>query len=258
MMARRGQAPEHEGPNTKAMTSKTRMLALVKAFDAAAVAAALAASPALKQARDERGRTWLHVACATPPKPPAAVAASLATADALIAAGLDISEAAFTEGAWRATPLWCAIGRGRNLALAEHLLQLGCDPEHCLWAAQFARDLDAIRLLARYGARIDPRHEGVTPFLEAVKWSHFPEAELLLELGADPDAKDAAGMTALHLALKKGSEAAHVAMLARRGARGDIPGPDGRTAIDILRRKQDPALRRLGEAMVAGGGVAAG
>jgi hypothetical protein len=240
------------------MTSKTRMLELVKAFDADAVAAALAETPALRDVRDERGRTWLHLCCARPPKTALDVAASIRTADELIAAGLGISDAAFTEDQWRATPLWCAIGRGRNLALAEHLLKLGCDPEHCLWAAQFARDLDAIRLLVRHGAEIDPFHEGGTPFLEAVKWSHFPEAELFLELGADPDAKDTGGLTALHLVLKKGSDAEHVAMLVRRGARGDIPGPDGRTAIEILRRKQDPALRALGEAMAAGGGVAAG
>ena len=229
------------------MVSKTRMLDLVKAFDAAAVARALAETPGLLGVRDERGRTWLHLCCARPLKSPAEAVASVATADVLLAAGLDIDDAAFTEGDWRATPLWCAIGRGRNLALAEHLLRLGCDPEHCLWAAQFARDLDAIRLLVRHGAKVDAQHEGVTPFLEAVKWSHFAEAEVFLELGADVDVRDASGMTALHLLLKKGSDAAHIAMVIRRGARGDIAGPDGRTAVDILRRKQDPALRALAD-----------
>jgi len=120
--------------------SKTRLLALVKAFDADAVAAALAQTSALLGVRDERGRTCLHVACATPPKTEAAVAASIRTADVLIAAGLDISDAAFTEDAWRATPLWFAVGRGRNLALAEHLLKLGGDPGHRVWAASFNRE----------------------------------------------------------------------------------------------------------------------
>jgi hypothetical protein len=223
------------------------MLALVKAFDWTGVERALTETPALLGVRDERGRTWLHLCCATPPKSAAETAASIRTADVLLAAGLDLDEAAFTEGEWRATPLWCAIGRGRNLALARHLLELGCDPEHCLWAAQFNRDPPAIRLLVAYGAKVDARHEGVTPFLEAVKCSHFAEAEVLLELGADVDARDAGGMTALHLMLKKGSEAAHVAMLVRHGARGDIPAPDGKTAIGILQRKRDPALRRQAE-----------
>jgi hypothetical protein len=229
------------------MTSKTRMLALVKSFDADAVKRALAESPGLLEVRDERGRTWLHICCATPPKSPADVEASIRTADVLIAAGLDISDAAFTEEEWRATPLWCAVGRGRNLALAEHLLKLGCDPEHCLWAASFARDHEAVRLLVRHGAQVDADHEEGTPFIDAVKWSRFAEAKLFLELGANPDATDRAGLTALHLMLKKGSETSAIRMVVDRGARGDVPDRAGRTAIDILSRKKDPELRALAD-----------
>ena len=234
------------------MMSKTRLLALVKAFETEAVAAALAETPALLGVRDERGRTWLHICCATPPKSDADVAASIRTADALIAAGLDISDAAFTEGSWRATPLWCAIGRGDNLELAEHLLKLGCDPEHCLFAAQFGRKPDAIRLLVAHGAMVDARFDdGGTPFLGAIEWSHFREAEVLLELGADVNAGNGAGFTALHLMLKKGSDPAAIRMVVDHGARGDIAGPDGRTAIDILSRKKDPVLRALADVMAA-------
>jgi ankyrin repeat protein len=238
------------------MTSKTRLLELVKAFDWAGVAQALAETPSLLGVRDERGRTWLHIACARPPKTPAEVAASIRTADVLIAAGLDISDAAFAEEEWRATPLWCAIGRGRNHALARHLLELGCDPEHCLWAATFARDHDAIRLLVAHGAKVDALHEEGTPFIAAIKISRFEAAELFLELGANPDAKDRDGLTALHLMLKKDSEAPHFAMLIRHGARGDIPDPKGQTAADIMRRKKDPEFRRMAEQLQRGGGTA--
>jgi uncharacterized protein len=231
--------------------SKTRMLQLVKAFDADGVARALAETPGLVDVRDERGFTWLHLCCRRQPKSPVDVAASIRIADVLIAAGLDISDAAFIEEEWRATPLWCAIGRGRNLALAEHLLKLGCDPEHSLWAASMTRDHDAVRLLVGYGANIDADHEGGTPFVGAVKWSRFAEAELFLDLGANPDIKDSSGMTALHLMLKKGSETAAIRMVIDHGARGDIPGPDGRTAIDILSRKKDPELRALAAELTA-------
>jgi len=229
------------------MTSKTRMLALVKAFDWTAIGAALAETSALRDVRDERGRTWLHICCATPPKSATEAAASIGAADALIAAALDIDDAAFTEDAWRAMPLWCAIGRGRNLALALRLLELGCDPEHCLWAAQFARDPETIRLLVGHGAKIDPVHEEGTPFIAAIMWSHFEEAEVFLELGANVDAKNRDGLTALHLMLKKGSDKAHFAMLIRHGARGDIPSPDSETAAEIMRRKKDPAFHRMAE-----------
>ena len=233
------------------MTSKTRMTELVKAFDAAGVAAALEESPELIGVRDERGYTWLHLVCRRPPRSPADVAASIRIADTLIAAGLGISDAAFTEEEWRATPLWCAVGRGRNLALAEHLLKLGCDPEHCLWAASFNRDHDAVRLLLRYGANIDACHEEGTPFIGAVTWSRFVEAELFLQLGANPDVVGRGGMTALHLMLKKSSDPAALRMVVDHGARGDIPGPDGRTAIDILSRKKDPQLRALAVELAA-------
>jgi len=136
--------------------------------------------------------------------------------------------------------------------LARHLLQLGCDPEHCLWAAQFARDPDAIRLLVGHGAKIDPVHEEGTPFIAAIMWSHFEEAEVLLELGANVDAKNRDGLTALHLMLKKGSDEAHFAMLIRHGARGDIPGPDGLTAIEIMRRKKGPDFRRMADLLRSG------
>src|SRR5262245_44447386 len=119
-----------------AMVSKTAMLALVKAFDARAVTAALKENPKLRDWRDERGRNWLHVCCAQPLKP-AQEKPSIETAKALLARGLDISAAAFTEGDWRTTPVWYCISRGRNLGLAEFLLKKGADPNHALWAASF-------------------------------------------------------------------------------------------------------------------------
>ena len=233
------------------LVSRTRLVERVKAHDWAEVEHGVRAAPQLLAWRDERGRSLLHICCATPPKSPKQIEASIKTADVLIAAGLDISEAAFTEGDWRATPLWCAIGRGRNLVLAEHLLKLGCDREHCLWAAQFARDPDAIRLLVRYGAKIDANHEEGTPFMAAVKWSHFEEAKVFLELGANPDVTDNDGLTALHLMLKKGSAPEHIAMVIRHGASGDIPDREGKTAREILSRKRDPALRALADAFRA-------
>ena len=226
------------------MTSKTAMLALVKSFRATEVRKALADTAPLLAFRDERGRNWLHVCCGAKPKP-AQVRDSLKTAEVLLDAGLDLDREAFREGAWKATPLWYAIARGENLALAELLLERGCDPNHCLWAAAFRSNLPAIRLLVRHGARIDDCVQDETPFLAAVKTSHFAAAEELLRHGADPNFRDSKGMLALHYMLKKNSDAKHFANLLAHGARTDLPDPKGVTARAALARKKGPAFRRL-------------
>ena len=228
------------------MVSRTRLTELVKAFDAAGVQAALAESPQLLGWRDERGRNWLHLCCSVDVRgDPDRAEASIRAADVLLGLGLDKDSVAFTEGDWKATPAWFAVGRGKNLALVEHLLKLGCNPNYCLFACVWNHDLQAMRLFLRHGADVDDRADGGTPFLGAIEWSRFKEAEALLQHGADVDAVNAKGMTALHLMLKKDSDKRWFEMLLRHGPRGDIPGPDGQTAIQIMRRKRDPDFRRM-------------
>ena len=230
------------------MASQTGLTREVRALDSEAVRFSLDAAPQLLDARDARGRSWLHLCCAIDvTSRPDEVAASIDIVDDLMRRGLDIDEPAFTEsgGSWRATPLWYSIARGRNLRLAEHLLERGCDPNHTLWAAAFNDDLPAIDLLLDHGADIDPAIEDETPFLGAIKTSHFPAAWRLAQRGADIDVVDPQGMTALHHMLKKSSDAAHFVAFADFGPRLDIPGPDGVTASELLSRKRDPVLRAL-------------
>jgi ankyrin repeat protein len=234
------------------MTSKTRMLELVKDFAWREVAAGLDESPDLLAFRGDKGRNWLHICCGSPLTPKRNAADSIKTADVLLARGIDIDQEAFREEEWRATPVWFAVARGRNLALAEHLLKLGANPNYTLFAASFARDHAAIELLMAHGADIEDVAEDESPFLGAVKYSHFPEAELFLRHGANIDKQDSKGMTALHYMLKKGSDLRHFQMLARHGARGDIPNADGQTAVDILRRKKHPAFRALADQLRTG------
>jgi hypothetical protein len=229
------------------MASTTALAAAVKAFDVDAARAALDASPALLPVRDGRGRTWLHLVCSTDVTKHAELdpADSIATARLLIGRGLDHSDAAFTEDEWRATPVWYAVARGRNVALARSLLEMGADPNHTLWAAAFNDDLDALTLLLDHGAELEAFAEDTTPFLGAIKSSHFTSAWHLAERGADIDVVDRFGMTALHYMLKKSSDTRHFTDFARYRPRVDIPGPDGRTAGDQLARRRDPVLRDL-------------
>lgn len=232
--------------------SKTALRELVRKFRTEDVAAMLDAKPDLLLVRDARGRSWLHLTAMRTLEDGRAAEASIRTADLLLERGLGLNDPAFTEGAWQATPLWHAVSHGKNLALAEHLLKLGSTPDHCLFAAVWSEDRAVIRLLIAHGAKVDDDSTpGETPFLGAIAWSKFGAAEELLAAGADPDARNGEGQTALHLMLKKGSDARHFEMLVRHGARGDIADADGRTAIDILRRKRDPAFHAIADRLAA-------
>ena len=234
------------------MVSKTRMTDWVRGFEWKEVERGLDETPELIGYRDDKGRNWLHLCCGVNvAKTKQGAADAIKTADVLLKAGLDINQEAFTEGTFKATPLWYSISRGENLELAKFLLNRGSNPNHCLWAAAFASNLDAIRLLARAGAEID-QAGNETPFLFGVQWSHFDAAEELLKLGADVNYQDAKKMTALHYMLKKGSEKKHIAMLVRYGARGDIKNKEGATAFEIMMKKRDPEVRKLAAQLKTG------
>jgi ankyrin repeat protein len=218
--------------------SRARLFRSLKALDVDAAAALLAAEPALLRAVDDRKRTPLHFLCSLPP---AATAAGRATrlARRLLEAGADIDAPAFTEGTWHATPLWYAVSRGENIAMARFLLQRGAKPEHCLWAAAFRDNVAAIDLLVEHGATIDPVAEDETPFLSAVKTSHFAAAQRLLHHGANVNFQDSKGLTALHYALRKDSPPKHVEMLMRHGADPSLRARDGKSPLDLVSRRRD-------------------
>jgi len=235
--------------------SASRIRQLARAWKADELAAALADRPGLLGHRDERGRNWLHQACMVEPSPGVRPAEdSLATARVLLDLGLGLDDAAFTEGEWRATPLWHAVSRGRNLDLARFLLARGADSRFCLYAAAWRSDIEAIDLLVDAGAPVDETTsgDGATPFLWAVATSRFDSARRLLEHGADPDHAGRDGLTALHLMIRKGSPTEALEMAAGFGARGDLPDPEGRTAAGLLARKRDPALRALAGRLACG------
>jgi ankyrin repeat protein len=224
--------------------SRARLFRSLKALDVDAVAELLAGDPTLLRAVDDRRRTPLHFLCSLPPAAKAGDRAAR-LARHLLDAGADIDAPAFTEGAWHATPLWYAVSRGENIAMARFLLQRGAKPEHCLWAAAFRDNVETIELLVKHGATIDPVAEDETPFLSAVKTSHFAAAERLLRHGADVNFQDSKGLTALHYALRKDSPPKHVEMLMRHGADPSLRAKDGKSPLDLVTRRRDKTYLEL-------------
>lgn len=236
------------------MVSKTKMLALVKAFDWREAEKGFADSPELIDFRDQRGRNFLHL-CAMVDVEKAGNKKnpkdSIKMAALLIELGLDISGAAFERHNWRATPLWHAMGK--NYPLATYLLEQGCDPEHCLWGAAMGGNVRSTKLLLAHGATVDPVYasDGSTPLQLAVKGGHWAVAELLLEAGAKVDYQGPDKRTPLHWALKNGADKKDLRRLLKYGARGDIGDGDGRTAAEIMGRKKDPGFGKLAEQFFA-------
>lgn len=225
--------------------SKAGILALVKAHDYAAVRAALKNYPQVLTYRGKKGENLLHVCCgAQIGSHDNRRAGSVKTAEALIDAGIDVNAPAFTEGEWKATPLWYAIGRGNNLTLAAYLIERGATPEHCMWAAAYNDDPAAIKLLISAGAEVDPIHDE-TPLMFAVKWSRFAAAEALLKRGANPNFQDASLKTALHYMLKKQSDPKYFRMFVEHGARLDLADSGGSTVRDLLSRMREDRFQKV-------------
>lgn len=230
--------------NTKSI-SKTRMFALVKGLDCPAVRDALALYPEASSYRNERGKNLLHLCCGIDITKQRLLAAdSVKMAGVLLEASIDLNEPAFTEGEWKATPLWFAIAHGQNLELAAFLIERGADPEHCMWAAAYNNNPDAIKLLVAAGAQADP-HGDDTPFMFAIKWSRFDSARALLDAGANVNFQDPGGRTALHCLLKKRSAPEFVRMLLEHRARLDLADKEGITAKSLLLRMRAPEYREL-------------
>ena len=224
--------------------SKTRLFQSIKSLDRDAVGALLEAHPQLKQVKDERGRNALHFLCSVPGAA-GRRERSLALAQHLLGLGFDINAPAFVEGPFKATPLWYAVSRGRNLPLAKLLLKKGSTPEYCLWSAAFHDDVEAIDLLIKHGARVDPVAEDETPFLGAIKWSHFAAAERLLRHGANVNFQNSKGMTALHFLLKKNSDRKYVEMLLRHEADPTLENAEGLRPLDVVAKRKDQTLFEL-------------
>ena len=184
--------------------SKTSFFDAVKRWDAAAVKAILMTAPNLAMATDSKFRTGLHIACSVKPagagsEDPNGIntVTELLNAGSALEAEVPMDE---DEGDFRATPLWYAVARGENLALAQFLLRRGADSSYSLWAAVWRDDEVLCRDLLKTRPRLNLRAHGETPIFYAARLKRLKTLDLLIEAGADPTITDHQGRDAVDIA----------------------------------------------------------
>jgi uncharacterized protein len=135
-----------------------------------------------------------------------------------------------------ATPLYRAV-RGTDLASVRLLLEHGADPSQGI-------DDGSTPLMAAAGLGA-PRGGGDDEVTDAgAKADPLDVVKALVDKGADVNALNETGMTALHFAVQRGSDRI-VEYLAGKGAKFDVRNKQGKTPRDLARGKTADLIARL-------------
>jgi ankyrin repeat protein len=217
--------------------SKTRLFEAIKQGDVQRTKQILDAKPELLKVWNDQGRNLLHLACSIECKKlnkPESTAAKIVSL--LLDRGLDIEEEG-GSGSDLCKPVWFATARGRNLTVVKLLLKRGAQPTG-LYAAGWWEDVKILNTLIDAGADKEVV-VGVTPFLACWGWKRFKAAKALALKGANINAQDKRGRTALHIGVEKEFDPALLKWLVQHGASPDIPDRDGVTARQKASRKRN-------------------
>lgn len=171
---------------------------------------------------EDDGKNALHYLCGlNVSKDESKVSASFAILKLLLKKGMDmnsIHQIPDSCGFFPATPLWYAYTRGRNEKIFKYLLSAGANPNNCMFAIAWYDDVKSAELFKKYGATIDDGSNGETPFLAAFNWRKFKVAEWFLKNGANVNAADNNGNTALFFAVKRKLKTEQIELLLEFGA----------------------------------------
>jgi len=180
---------------------------------------------------EDSGKNALHYLCGLDiSKDPQKAEISLQILKLLLKSGMDINSIHNIpdEGCgFPATPLWYAYTRGRNEKLFTYLLKNGADPNNCMFAIAWYDDVKAADLFKKYRAKIENGNGRNTPFLGAFNWKKFNMAEWFLKNGANVNAVDNDGNTALFHAVKRKYKTEHIELLLQFGADFNKENKDG-------------------------------
>jgi len=142
----------------------------------------------------------------------------------------------------RQVPFLMPVVEAANIGLAALLLEHGADPNQgdsgsLLWKAIEDGDEAMLRLLLKHGANPSAaRSDGFSPLMSAVRNQENAQIlEMLCEAGANVNAQDGEGDTALIHGIKAG-KMSHVTILLSAGADRSIANKRGETAYSLAER----------------------
>jgi len=213
-----------QGPAGDPALRGAQVFQAATAGDLATVKALILETPKFVNSKDSDGNSLLHVAAANGNKE---------LTDLLLEDGADVNAVALSL-----TPLIVAV-RHQHADIAEALLAHGArvnaassDGRTALHFAVAARQANLVELLLANYAYVDALSSSGTPLQVASEMGFADIAELLLDKGADVNAKGKDGFTPLHFAAAYGH--ADVAQLLIAG-KADLRAKDsqGRTPADL-------------------------
>ena len=188
----------------------------IKALDIVRVQEFLEKDPKWIGWSEPTGKNALHYLCGIPNSGDEKES-SLKILKVLLKFGMDINSVHRIDDKnciFPATPLWYAYTKGRNERLYKYLLNQGANPDNCWWAMSWYDDVAAGKLWLKHRARIDKIDQ---LFVGTFGWKRYRFAKWLLTLGADVNAEDEKGNTALMFAVKRKDEE-NIRSLLRLGA----------------------------------------